>query len=132
MRSDLPLDFSTIGKLGENWLPIRSSNAVGHGRTDGCVIGGRSRPSVRLLSDHAVCDHHGRKGGVVRDSIADIERLRPGSPGWPASIGMGNRLPSESVAGLRRNQWPLWVGLRTPMRRNHIYQIGWIAYRSKC
>jgi len=26
---------------------------------------------------------------------------------------MGGRLPSESVAGLRRNQWPLCVGLRT-------------------
>jgi hypothetical protein len=55
---------------------------------------------------------HGRKGGFVRDSIADIESFRPGSPGWPASIGMGGRLPSESVAGLRRNQWPLCVGLR--------------------
>src|SRR5439155_26274548 len=32
--------------------------------------------------------------------------------GWPASIGMGGRLPSESVAGLLRNQWPLCVGLR--------------------
>jgi hypothetical protein len=26
---------------------------------------------------------------------------------------MGGRLPSESVAGLLRNQWPLCVGLRT-------------------
>jgi len=26
---------------------------------------------------------------------------------------MGGRLPSESVAGLRRNHWPLCVGLRT-------------------
>ena len=38
--------------------------------------------------------------------------LRPPSTGWPASIGMGGRLPSESVAGLRRNQWPAWLGLR--------------------
>jgi branched-chain amino acid transport system permease protein len=56
---------------------------------------------------------HGRKGGLVRDSIADIESFRPASPGWPASIGMGGRLPSESMAGLHRNQWPLCVGLRT-------------------
>ena len=26
---------------------------------------------------------------------------------------MGGRLPSESVAGLRRNQWPAWLGLRS-------------------
>jgi len=56
---------------------------------------------------------HGRKGGLVRDSIADIESFRPASPGWPASIGMGGRLPSESVAGLRRNQWPTSARLRT-------------------
>ena len=56
---------------------------------------------------------HGRKGGLVRDSIADIESFRPASPGWPASIGMGGRLPSESMAGLHRNQWPLCVGLRS-------------------
>ena len=61
---------------------------------------------------------HGRKGGFVRDSIADIESFRPGSPGWPASIGMGGRLPSESVAGLRRNQWPLCVGLRNLFLRH--------------
>jgi hypothetical protein len=42
------------------------------------------------------------KGDLVRDSIADIESFRPVSTGWPASIGMGGRLPSESVAGLRR------------------------------
>jgi hypothetical protein len=26
---------------------------------------------------------------------------------------MGGRLPSERVAALRRNQWPLWLGLRS-------------------
>jgi CRP/FNR family transcriptional regulator, cyclic AMP receptor protein len=54
----------------------------------------------------------GRKGGLIRDSIADIESFRTASPGWPDSIGMGGRLPSESMAGLRRNQWPLCVGIR--------------------
>ena len=56
---------------------------------------------------------HSCKGRLVRDSIADIESFRPALPGRPASIGMGGRLPSESVAGLRRNQWPLSVGLRS-------------------
>ena len=37
--------------------------------------------------------------------------LQIGLTGWPASIGMGGRLPSESVAGLRRNQWPASVGI---------------------
>ena len=46
----------------------------------------------------------GRKGGLLRDSIVDFESFRPVSTEWPASIGMGGRLPSESVAGLRRNQ----------------------------
>jgi hypothetical protein len=44
----------------------------------------------------------GRKGGLVRDSIAVFESVRPVSTGWPNSIGMGGRLPSESVAGLHR------------------------------
>jgi hypothetical protein len=48
-----------------------------------------------------------------RDSIADIEGFNPVLKRWPASIGMGSRLPSESVAGLRRNQWPPCVGLRS-------------------
>ena len=44
-----------------------------------------------------------RKGqGLVRDSIADIESFRPASIGWPASIGIGGQLASESVAALRR------------------------------
>jgi transposase len=55
---------------------------------------------------------HGLKGGLVRDSIADFESITPVSTGWPASIGMGGRLPSESVAGFRRNQWPACIGLR--------------------
>ena len=32
--------------------------------------------------------------------------------GWPAWIGIGGRLPSESVAGLRRNHWPPSLGIR--------------------
>jgi hypothetical protein len=55
---------------------------------------------------------HGCKGRLVRDSIADSESVRPASTGRPASIGMGGRLPSEWVAGLRRNHWPHCVGLR--------------------
>jgi hypothetical protein len=55
---------------------------------------------------------HGRKGELLRDSIADFESFRPVSTGWPASIGIGGRLPSESAAGLRRNQWPASVGIR--------------------
>jgi hypothetical protein len=54
---------------------------------------------------------HGCKGRLVRDSIADIESFSPTSPGWPASIGMGGRLPSESVAALPRNHWPLCLGI---------------------
>lgn len=67
----------------------------------------------------------GRKGRLVRDSIADIESFRPRSPGWPASIGMGGRLPSESVAGLHRNYWPLCVGLRT--QGSAINNDGWVV-----
>jgi transposase len=46
---------------------------------------------------------HGRKGGLVCDSIADIESLRPASIGW--------RARSEWVAGFRRNQWPACIGI---------------------
>src|SRR5256885_16759590 len=70
-------------------------------------------PPASALSAGRDLPLHGCKGGLVRDSIADIESFRPASPGWPASIGMGGRLPSESVAGLHRYQWPLCVGLRT-------------------
>src|SRR5436190_15720404 len=70
------------------------------------------QPPASALSAGRDLPLHGCKGGLVRDSIADIESFRPASPGWPASIGMGGRLPSESAAGLRRNQWPLCVGLR--------------------
>ena len=62
-----------------------------------------------------------------RDSIADIESFRPGSPAWPASIGMGGRLPSESVAGLPRNQWPLCVWItQSSLRRpwEHGVELG--------
>ena len=44
----------------------------------------------------------GRKGRLVRVSIAVFESVRPVSTGWPASSGMGGRLPSESVAGLHQ------------------------------
>jgi len=47
------------------------------------------------------------------------------SEGWPASsrnsgrlqIGIHGRLPSESVAGLPRNQWPPCIGLRIQIAR---------------
>ena len=44
--------------------------------------------------------------GLVRDSIAVFESVRPVSTG-------GGRLQSEWVAGFHRNQWPACVGLRT-------------------
>ena len=53
---------------------------------------------------------HGRKGGLVRDSIADSESFRPALTrvagfdrnGWPTSVGIGGRIASESLAALRR------------------------------
>ncbi len=66
--------------------------------------------AIHLPDVSAVWFLHGRKGRLVRDSIADSESFKP--PTRVASIGMGGRLPSESVAGLRRNHWPLCVGLR--------------------
>jgi hypothetical protein len=46
---------------------------------------------------------HGRKGGLVRDSIADSESFR--------SASQGGRLQSEWVADFRRNRWPDCVGI---------------------
>ena len=46
---------------------------------------------------------HGRKGGLVRDLIADSESFRPAS--------QGGRLQSEWVADFRRNRWPDCVGI---------------------
>jgi hypothetical protein len=44
-----------------------------------------------------------------------LRELQAGlTTGWPA---MGGRLPSESVAGLRRNQWPASGGIRSTDRR---------------
>ena len=89
-----------------------------HGDQERAAISELLEPSASALSRRASdLPLHGRKGGLVRDLIADIESFRPASPGWPASIGMGGRLPSESVAGLRRNQWPLCVGLRRLLDR---------------
>ncbi len=63
MRSDLPLDFPTIGKFEKTGFQSEATTWSVTGEQMVAVIGGRSRPSVRLLSDHAVCDHHGRKRG---------------------------------------------------------------------
>ena len=46
---------------------------------------------------------HGRKGRLVRDSIADSESFR--------SASQGGRLQSEWVADFRRNRWPDCVGI---------------------
>ena len=46
---------------------------------------------------------HGRKGGLVRDLIADSESFR--------SASQGGRLQSEWVADFRRNRWPDCVGI---------------------
>jgi hypothetical protein len=46
---------------------------------------------------------HGRKGGLVRDSIADSESFRP--------VSQSGRLQSEWVADFRRNRWPDCVGI---------------------
>ena len=48
---------------------------------------------------------------VIRAPTARAAQLT--STGWPASIRTGGRHPSERVAGMRRNDWPTWVGIRT-------------------
>jgi hypothetical protein len=50
-----------------------------------------------------------RKGGVVRDSIADSESFR--------SASQGGRLQSEWV-DFRRNRWPTSAGLRSLKQAN--------------
>src|SRR5437016_4729295 len=79
-----------------------------------CVVGTQfeSFQYRRSLGGHRTSPCMAAKGWLVRDSIADFESLGPVSTGWPASIGMGGRLPSESVAGLHRNQWPASETLR--------------------
>ena len=37
--------------------------------------------------------------------------------GWPVWLGTGGRFGSEWVAGLRRNQWPIPIGIRKRKRR---------------
>lgn len=32
---------------------------------------------------------------------------------WPEQIGIRGRIKSESAIGLNRNQWSVWVGIRT-------------------
>src|SRR6185369_1513019 len=61
-------------------------------------------PSASALSRRASdLPLHGRKGGLVRDSIADSESFR--------SASQGGRLQSEWVADFRRNRWPDCVGI---------------------
>ena len=83
----------------------------------------------RSLGGHRTSHCIAAKGASSAISIADIESFRLALPGRPASIGMGGRLPSESVAGLRRNQWQLSVGLRS--FRNEA-EINWRLERSTC
>ena len=39
--------------------------------------------------------------------------LRVVTLGWPFWIGIGSRIKSESLTALDRDQWPLYVGMRT-------------------
>ena len=34
-------------------------------------------------------------------------------PRWPACAGLGGRTLPEWVAGIDRNRWPRWAGIRT-------------------
>ena len=61
-------------------------------------------PSASALSRRASdLPLHGRKGRLVRNSIADSESFR--------SASQGGRLQSEWVADFRRNRWPDCVGI---------------------
>ena len=70
-------------------------------------------PSASALSRRASdLPLHGRKGGLVRDLIADSESFRSASQGfnrngWPTSVEIGGRIASESVADFRR--MVIWV-----------------------
>ena len=77
------------------------------------AISGLLEPCASALSPRAsdlrLRDHKGKP----RPRFDRRQReLQITFKGWLASIGIGGRLPSESVAGLLRNQWPLCVGLR--------------------
>jgi len=81
----------TVDRLSPVVRAICRSHAVGMPQSQNFS----NLPHRRSLGGHRTSSVHGRKGGFVRDSIADIESVKPDSPGWPASIGMGGRLPSE-------------------------------------
>jgi hypothetical protein len=57
---------------------------------------------------------HGRKGGLVRDSIADSESFR--------SASQGGRLQSEWVADFRRNRWPDCVGISGRLPSDYAFE----------
>ncbi len=51
-------------------------------------------------------------GKPYPDTIGNVPRLAL-STGWPPSIGIGARFPSDWVAAFRRNHWPPCPGIRT-------------------
>ena len=79
-------------------------------RSGRAAVLGLLEPSASALSRRASdLPLHGRKGGLVRDSIVDSESFRSASQGgrlhrngWPTSVGIGGRIASESVADFRR------------------------------
>ena len=55
----------------------------------------------------------GRKGRLLRDSIADFESFKPVSTGW--------RLRSEWVADFLRNRWPDYVGISGRLQSEYAF-----------
>ncbi len=76
--------------------------AEGAGNPGRAAISGLLEPSASALSRRASdLPLHGRKGGLVRDSIADSGSGFDRN-GWPTSVGIGGRFASESLTALRR------------------------------
>ena len=124
LRADDGKQFAlelAVGHLGRQWPPQagglealqrvanrrrRDTNATGNLPSGDAAYQPQSKDFAHLAHPRSLRRHLPLLCGC---KVRQTHPLR----GWPASIGMGGRLPSESVAGLRRNHWPDWIGLRS-------------------
>ena len=78
---------------------------------------------IGALSAGIGCPRFCCRGPIQRFGRRQREQLSS-LQGWPASIGTGGRHPSEQVAGMRRNKWPTWAGIRNIARIGDVVAWG--------
>jgi hypothetical protein len=89
-------------------------------------------PPEDALSGESVvhCFQSEKRGIPTTGSPIPTIRSRIPEPGsripmdgqiWPEQIGIRGRIKSESAIGLNRNQWSVWIGIRSGKNKKYIF-----------